>query len=52
MLGRIIKVDQFKPDNAVSFKYKVGDVPSGKYILKIVSTNGTESAELRFEKLE
>ena len=51
MAGRTVQVSQIKLNNVVSFKYRIGDVTSGKYMLKIVSANGNESVLLRFEKM-
>ncbi len=51
MAGRTIQVSQIKLNNVVNFKYRIGDVTSGKYMLKIVSANGNESVLLRFEKM-
>ncbi len=51
MAGRVIEVKQIELNNVLNFKYRVGDFASGKYNLKIVSSDGTQTATLRFEKL-
>ncbi len=51
MAGRIIEVKQVELNNALNFKYRLGNQASGKYMFKIVSADGLQSALLRFEKL-
>ena len=51
MAGRLVEVRQVELNNVLNFKYKIANWAAGKYSLKMVSTNGAQSALLQFEKL-
>jgi Secretion system C-terminal sorting domain len=51
MAGRVVEVRQVELNNVLNFKYKIANWAAGKYSLKMVSTNGAQSALLQFEKL-
>ncbi len=51
MSGKTIQVNQMVLNNVFNFKYKVGGIAGGKYLLKISNADGTQAALLQFEKL-
>lgn len=50
MSGKMVQVNQMVLNNVLNFRYKTGNSAAGKYILKIVNADGTQSALIQFEK--
>jgi Secretion system C-terminal sorting domain len=51
MAGRVVSTKQIVVNNVLNFKYKIANWAAGKYALKIVSENASQSVLLQFEKL-
>ncbi len=51
MAGKILQVKEMQLDLLPRFRYSFGTLAAGKYLLKIVGADGTESAVLVFNKL-
>lgn len=51
MQGHILEVKQVSLNNVVNFNYKISNVAAGKYSIKIVNGDASQSALLQFEKL-
>jgi Secretion system C-terminal sorting domain len=51
MSGKIVEVRQLEFNNVPSFKYRISNFANGKYTLKMVNVDATQTALLQFEKL-
>ena len=49
--GKLVQTKMLQLDFARNFVYNFGVIASGKYIIKVMNENGSESAILKFEKL-
>jgi hypothetical protein len=49
--GKLVQVSQVDLNGVPNFAYKFGNIASGKYLIKIVNEDGSQSFLLKFEKI-
>jgi hypothetical protein len=48
--GRLLQVREMQLNNVTNFKFDIGNITSGQYMIKVASTDETESSTIRFQK--
>ncbi len=51
LAGKVIHTKELQLNLASTFTYDFGNIAAGKYLIKVLNANGTESTVLKFEKL-
>ena len=49
--GKLVQVSEVELNNAAHFDYALGNIAAGKYIVQVISNDGSESAVLQLQKL-
>jgi hypothetical protein len=48
--GRLLQVREMQLNNVTNFKFDIGNLSSGQYLIKVANTDDSESAVVRFQK--
>jgi hypothetical protein len=48
--GRTLQVREMQLNNVNNFRFELGNISSGQYLIRVASTDETESAVIRFQK--
>jgi hypothetical protein len=51
MSGKQVSKNELQLNNVPSFKLDLGNIAVGKYLIKVVNNDGSQSAVLKFEKM-